>query len=628
MPIPAAALALLAATVLGGGSVMAGENKKKKEEQAKAMKVFDESVKVNQHILQNPDKFPAESIEAAAKALSGIDPKIMQTYEPVIAERRKTQQTNDALSTVMMNSLKTGAISTATTTVPPTTAPSKTKAFDMPRQIQDIPYIDTYKEMAQKYNVPITTGIALHNAESEFNPNAKSKTGVVGIGQVTKSTMQEMGFDPNQRHIPKVSIEASFKYLRTLTDRGQIKDLNDMNQVVDYYTTPAGGGSKNYKTKVSIYKQYYDNMFASAPKVDEVAPETGKLPIGQQYIYDAALRSIKMHRGADGKISYDMQPFAQNSVDDMLADQLRGMPPEERTAVLQFGLMGKMGLGPKYEIHKNETTGRLEGHFFDPATNKVTVVPGPKIGETIAEKRQAEVTQAGQKEAAQAVGKETGAAMVAETRQAREAQEETQKRQKGLEKIPTETQGEMSKATGRMMGMGKLTARIEAAGTDAMGAFDMNNLPIGPLSRITQLPQYANISQDEVGVQRELFVDAAAQAISSLYETGGKQLSDKEIQNLKAYVLDPNLPPHIWIARFNNWWEDGLNLTEAKIATWKKVGYDVRDLEANLNEVRKQIQPLEWLPPSLRTYEERAKGIQKKRQSMDDSYNKLMGGKK
>lgn len=70
---------------------------------------------------------------------------------------------------------------------------------------------------AQKYNVDAKLVKALMKRESEFNPNAKSGAGAIGLMQLMLATGKEMGaknlYDPEQ------NIEAGVKYLKKMLDK-------------------------------------------------------------------------------------------------------------------------------------------------------------------------------------------------------------------------------------------------------------------------------------------------------------------------------------------------------------------------------------------------------------------------
>jgi len=57
---------------------------------------------------------------------------------------------------------------------------------------------------------------AVFQTESGYNPNAKSKTGPVGIGQLTRRTARALGLDPYERRDPYKNMDASMSLMQQL----------------------------------------------------------------------------------------------------------------------------------------------------------------------------------------------------------------------------------------------------------------------------------------------------------------------------------------------------------------------------------------------------------------------------
>ena len=57
---------------------------------------------------------------------------------------------------------------------------------------------------------------AVFQTESGYNPNAKSKTGPVGIGQLTRRTARSLGLDPYERRDPYKNMDASMSLMQQL----------------------------------------------------------------------------------------------------------------------------------------------------------------------------------------------------------------------------------------------------------------------------------------------------------------------------------------------------------------------------------------------------------------------------
>lgn len=69
---------------------------------------------------------------------------------------------------------------------------------------------------AQKHGVPAEFVTSIVKAESNFNPDALSPKGAIGLMQLMPETAQQFGADP---HIPEQNIDAGTRYLRWLIDK-------------------------------------------------------------------------------------------------------------------------------------------------------------------------------------------------------------------------------------------------------------------------------------------------------------------------------------------------------------------------------------------------------------------------
>jgi soluble lytic murein transglycosylase-like protein len=80
--------------------------------------------------------------------------------------------------------------------------------------------IDAYRQyaVAKARQLGLSPYLAdsIFRIESGYNPNARSKTGPVGIGQLTKATGQAYGVDPDERTDPYKNIDASVAYMADL----------------------------------------------------------------------------------------------------------------------------------------------------------------------------------------------------------------------------------------------------------------------------------------------------------------------------------------------------------------------------------------------------------------------------
>jgi soluble lytic murein transglycosylase-like protein len=121
-------------------------------------------------------------------------------------------------------------------------------------------YSSIIKKAASKYKLDHKLVSAVVQVESQFNPNAVSRTGAVGLMQLMPSTARQLGvkdsYDPSQ------NIEGGTKYLRYLVERfgGDITlalaayNSGPLN-VEKYGKVPPFKETKRYIKKIySIYK--------------------------------------------------------------------------------------------------------------------------------------------------------------------------------------------------------------------------------------------------------------------------------------------------------------------------------------------------------------------------------------
>lgn len=73
--------------------------------------------------------------------------------------------------------------------------------------------IDLAVEMAKKYNLPESFVRSVMQAESDFQPDALSPKGAIGLMQLMPETARELGVDPNDPH---QNADGGAQYLRLL----------------------------------------------------------------------------------------------------------------------------------------------------------------------------------------------------------------------------------------------------------------------------------------------------------------------------------------------------------------------------------------------------------------------------
>jgi soluble lytic murein transglycosylase-like protein len=96
-----------------------------------------------------------------------------------------------------------------------------------PPQVVLIPQVvnkDMFTAAAEKHGLPVALVRSVVRAESNFQPNALSPKGAIGLMQLMPETARELGVDP---HVPEQNLEAGTRYLRDLL----IKYEGNENQV-------------------------------------------------------------------------------------------------------------------------------------------------------------------------------------------------------------------------------------------------------------------------------------------------------------------------------------------------------------------------------------------------------------
>jgi hypothetical protein len=103
--------------------------------------------------------------------------------------------------------------------VPPAVIPQQEGAPATPiaeRFNPQNPHVATAIEMAERYNLPRNVFLSLVQQESRFRPNAVSRAGALGLGQLMPGTARDLGVDPTN---PEQNLEGSARYLRQQLDR-------------------------------------------------------------------------------------------------------------------------------------------------------------------------------------------------------------------------------------------------------------------------------------------------------------------------------------------------------------------------------------------------------------------------
>ena len=92
------------------------------------------------------------------------------------------------------------------------------------------------RSAAQKHRVPSAFVKSIMAAESNFNCDAVSPKGAIGLMQLMPETAQQLGADPT---VPEENVDAGTRYLRILMDR-YCKYRNSMKRVIAAYNAGPG----------------------------------------------------------------------------------------------------------------------------------------------------------------------------------------------------------------------------------------------------------------------------------------------------------------------------------------------------------------------------------------------------
>lgn len=96
------------------------------------------------------------------------------------------------------------------------------------------PYDDVFKEVGWQYDVDWVLLSAIASAESEFNPNAISRVGAVGIMQVMPVVAKNMGYERDSLFDPRVCAEVAAILLHENNDMLSLSQSVDRNDRLSF----------------------------------------------------------------------------------------------------------------------------------------------------------------------------------------------------------------------------------------------------------------------------------------------------------------------------------------------------------------------------------------------------------
>jgi len=95
---------------------------------------------------------------------------------------------------------------------------------------------DMFTVAAEKLGLPVALVKSIVRAESNFQPNALSPKGAIGLMQLMPETARELGVDP---HIPEQNVEAGTRYLRDLLIKYEGQEDQVARAIAAYNAGPA-----------------------------------------------------------------------------------------------------------------------------------------------------------------------------------------------------------------------------------------------------------------------------------------------------------------------------------------------------------------------------------------------------
>jgi soluble lytic murein transglycosylase-like protein len=95
---------------------------------------------------------------------------------------------------------------------------------------------DIFTSAAEKHGLPLALVRSVVKAESNFQPNALSPKGAIGLMQLMPGTAKVLGVDP---HVPEQNVEAGTRYLRELLVKYEANEDQVARAIAAYNAGPA-----------------------------------------------------------------------------------------------------------------------------------------------------------------------------------------------------------------------------------------------------------------------------------------------------------------------------------------------------------------------------------------------------
>ena len=130
-----------------------------------------------------------------------------------------------------------------------------------------IPYRSCFERAAADYGLPAGLLAAVGSGESDFNSNAVSKRGAIGVMQIRwPLTARHLGFGNRSKLFdPCINIDAGARYLKELSER---YDRNPHYMLWAYYFGPSRVSLDNIPLAASQYSDYIYERYAGLANYD------------------------------------------------------------------------------------------------------------------------------------------------------------------------------------------------------------------------------------------------------------------------------------------------------------------------------------------------------------------------
>jgi hypothetical protein len=193
---------------------------------------------------------------------------------------------------------------------------------------QSTPFEDVFLDAGRKFDVSPTLLKAVASAESDFNPDAVSPAGAVGLMQIMPGTAQQLGIDPRD---PVQSIQGAANYLRTLLEQFNgnvtlaVAAYNaGPGAVAKYGGIPPYSETQDYVVHVAdLMKKYGSNSTGADPGSDQEPGAGSSLPSVQ----NGASSQQDAASLADLLLIWT-ETQRMNALSELNSDDANGMAPE------------------------------------------------------------------------------------------------------------------------------------------------------------------------------------------------------------------------------------------------------------------------------------------------------------